>query len=156
MGDASGFYPEVDMIWGITREYIMVLSKVIFQLLQDGCRPSFVVCPCAEAVAIWIVWRWVASILLPEGSYKPAKPSGSDVGAVWETSHLQTTLMKWAFMILPRALRGVLPGLAFATTSKWTQISGPVSRVAGVGALPGAPRHQVSFMNSLGPPGAAW
>ena len=31
-------HPEVDRIWGIYGEYILVLSKIIFYLFKDGCR----------------------------------------------------------------------------------------------------------------------
>ena len=32
-----------------------------------------------------VVWRWVASILFPEGPHKLPKPYGGGMGGVWET-----------------------------------------------------------------------
>ena len=38
-------HPEVDLIWGIYSQYVLVPSKIILDLLQDGCKSKdFVVC----------------------------------------------------------------------------------------------------------------
>ena len=40
-GLLSNNHPEVDGIWSVFREHILVLSKTIFYLLQDGCMFKF-------------------------------------------------------------------------------------------------------------------
>ena len=32
------YHPEVDRMWGIERIYLMLLPKIIFHPLQDGCE----------------------------------------------------------------------------------------------------------------------
>ena len=39
-----------------------------------------------------VVWRWVASILLSEGSLEPSIPYGSGMGALQEAAHWRTEL----------------------------------------------------------------
>ena len=41
-----------------------------------------------EAIFRWGLWRWVASMLLPEVSYKPLIPYGTGMSALCETAHL--------------------------------------------------------------------
>ena len=51
-----------------------------------------------EAIYRWVIWRWVASILLPEGSCKVFIPYRNGMRAIRETTLRQTTHLYRAFV----------------------------------------------------------